>query len=64
LKLQQCGTCKISPKKSKTIHSNRSGHIEADIMQNHEQKIKLEKSENQDFVDKTNFYFSTLPFSP
>jgi hypothetical protein len=29
-------------------------------MQNHEQK----KVKNQDSMDKTNFFFSTLPFSP
>jgi hypothetical protein len=34
---------KILEKKSKTSHSNRSGHIEGDVMQNHEQKQKSEK---------------------
>jgi hypothetical protein len=33
---------KILEKKSKTSNSDRSGHIEGDIMQNHEQK-KSEK---------------------
>jgi hypothetical protein len=34
-------------------------------MQNHEQKIKkIKKSKNQDFIGKTNFFLSTLPFSP
>jgi hypothetical protein len=33
-------------------------------MQNHEQKKKVRKSENQDSMGKTNFFFSTLPFSP
>ena len=32
-------------------------------MQNHEQK-KVKKSENQDSMDKTNFFLSTLSFSP
>jgi hypothetical protein len=36
---------KILEKKSKTSHSNRSGHIEGDVMQNHEQKNKVKKSE-------------------
>jgi hypothetical protein len=31
---------KILEKKSKTSHSDRSSHIEGDIMQNHEQKKK------------------------
>jgi hypothetical protein len=33
---------KILEKKSKTSHSDRSGHIEGDVIQNHEQK-KSEK---------------------
>jgi hypothetical protein len=37
-KLQHCGPCKISRKKSKTSNSNHKGHIEGDIMQNHEKK--------------------------
>jgi hypothetical protein len=32
-----------------------------DIMQNHEQRKKVKK---QDFMGKTNFFLSTLPFSP
>jgi hypothetical protein len=31
-------------------------------MLNHEQKIKNKK--NQDFMNKTNFFLSTLPFNP
>jgi hypothetical protein len=34
---------KILEKKSKTSHSDCSGHIEGDVMQNHEQKKKSEK---------------------
>jgi hypothetical protein len=30
-------------------------------MQNHEQKKKVKKSENQDFMGKTNYFLSTLP---
>jgi hypothetical protein len=34
-------------------------------MQNHEQKKKkLKKVKNQDSMGKTNFFLSTLPFSP
>jgi hypothetical protein len=39
-KLQHCGPYKIPLKKPKTSHSDHSGHIEDDIMQNHEQKKK------------------------
>jgi hypothetical protein len=39
-------------------------YIEGDIMQNHEEKKKVKKVKNQDFVGKTNFFFSTMPFSP
>jgi hypothetical protein len=40
-KLQHYGPCKNSWKKSKTSHSDRIGHIEGDVMQNHEQKKKV-----------------------
>jgi hypothetical protein len=40
---------KILAKKSKTSHSDRSGHIEGDIIQNHEQKKKVKKSEKPRF---------------
>jgi hypothetical protein len=33
-------------------------------MQNHEQKEKVKKVKNQDSMDKTNLFLSTLPFSP
>jgi hypothetical protein len=36
-------------KKIKTSHSDRSGHIKGDIMQNYEQKEKLRKSEKPRF---------------
>jgi hypothetical protein len=32
-------------------------------MQNYEEK-KMKKLKNQDFMSKTNFFLSTLPFSP
>jgi hypothetical protein len=37
------------------------GHIEGDVMQNHEQKTKVK---NQEFMGKTNYFLRTLPFSP
>jgi hypothetical protein len=33
-------------------------------MKNHEHKKRSEKSENEDFIGKTNYFLSTLPFSP
>jgi hypothetical protein len=33
-------------------------------MQNHEQKKRVKKVNNQDFMSKTNYFLSTLPFSP
>jgi hypothetical protein len=35
-----CGPCKISWKKSNTSNLDYSGHIEGDMMQNHEQEKK------------------------
>jgi hypothetical protein len=55
---------KFPRKKSKTSHLDRSSHIEGDIMQNHEPKKKVKKVKKQDFMGKTNFFLSTLPFSP
>jgi hypothetical protein len=63
-KLQHYGPCKNSWKKSKTSHSDRSGHIEGNVMQNHEQKEKWKKVKNQDLMGKTNYFLRTLPFSP
>jgi hypothetical protein len=48
----------------KTSHSNRIGHIEGDVMQNHVQKEKVKKVKNQDFMGKTNYFLRFLPFSP
>jgi hypothetical protein len=33
-------------------------------MQNHEKKKSEKKVKNQDFMGKTNYFLSTLPFSP
>ena len=64
-KLQHYGPWKNSLKKSKTSHLDHSGHIEGDVMQNHEQKKKKWKEvKNQDCMGKTNYFLSTLPFSP
>jgi hypothetical protein len=63
-KLQHYGPCKISWQKSKTSCLDHSSHIESDIMQNHEGKKKWKKVKNQDSMGNTNFFLSTLPFSP
>jgi hypothetical protein len=44
---------KYLEKKSKTSHFNRNGHIEGDIMQNHEQKEKVKKSEKPRFYGQS-----------
>jgi hypothetical protein len=64
--LQHHGPCIISRKKSKSSHSNHSGHIdiEGDIMQNHEQKKSKKKCNFQDSMGKRNLFLSTLPFNP
>jgi hypothetical protein len=46
--------------KKKTSHLYCSGYIGGDIMQNH---IHKKKVKNQGFMGKTNFFYSTLPFS-
>jgi hypothetical protein len=61
LKFQHCGPCKISWKNSKTSHSDRSDHIEGDVIQNHEQNKKVK---NQDYMGKTNYFLRTMSFSP
>jgi hypothetical protein len=56
-KLQHYRPCKISAKKSKTSHLDHSDHIEGDVMQNHEQKRKVEKSEKSRFCGQKNIFF-------
>jgi hypothetical protein len=53
-KLQHYGSCKKNSKNSKASHSNCSGYIEDDILQNHEKKKikKLKEVKNQDLMDK------------
>jgi hypothetical protein len=41
--------CKNSWKKSKTSHLGRSDHTEGDVMQNHDQKKEVKKSEKPRF---------------
>jgi hypothetical protein len=53
---------KILEKKSKTSHSHRSGHIEGDIMQNHEQKKKVKKSEKPRFYGQIKLFFENPTF--
>jgi hypothetical protein len=52
---------KFLKKIKKTSNSNHNSHTKGDIMQNHEQKKEVKK---QDSIGKTNFFLSTLPFSP
>jgi hypothetical protein len=51
-------------KKTKNFTLDPSGHIEDDIMHNHEGKKVVKEVKNQDSMSKTNFFLSTLPFSP
>jgi hypothetical protein len=41
-----------------------TSNFKGDILQNHEQKKKVKKSENKDSMGKTNFFLNTLSFSP
>jgi hypothetical protein len=47
-----------------TSHSDRSGHIEGDVMQNHEQKNNLEKSEKPIFYEQNKLFFENLALQP
>jgi hypothetical protein len=51
-------------KKSKTSHSYHSGHIDGDIIQNHEQKREVKISGKPRFYGQHKLFLSTLPFSP
>jgi hypothetical protein len=51
---------KILEKNSKTSHLDRSGHIEGDIMQNHEQK----KSEKPRFYGQNKLFFENPALQP
>jgi hypothetical protein len=63
-KLQHCGPCKISWKKSKTSNSDCSGHIEGDVMQNHEQKKKVKRSEKPRFYGQNKLFFENPALQP
>jgi hypothetical protein len=47
----------ILEKKSKTSHSDRSGDIEGNVMQNHEPKRKVKKSEKPRFYGQNKLFF-------
>jgi hypothetical protein len=55
---------KILGKKPKTSHSDRSGHIEGDIMQNHEQKKKVKKSEKPRFYGQNKLFSENPALQP
>jgi hypothetical protein len=55
---------KFLEKKSKTSHLDRSGHIEGDIMQNQEQKKKVEKSEKPRFYGQNKLFFLDPSLQP
>jgi hypothetical protein len=48
---------KLLEKKSKNSYLHRSGHIEGDIMQNHEQKEKVKRSEKPRFYGQNKLHF-------
>jgi hypothetical protein len=45
-------------------HSDLSGHIEDDVMQNHEQKKKVKKSEKPRFYGLYKLFFENLALQP
>jgi hypothetical protein len=51
-------------KKSKTSHSDCIVHIEGDIMQNHEQKKKVKKSEKPRFYGQNKVFFEIPALQP
>jgi hypothetical protein len=55
---------KILEKISKTSHSDRSGHIEGVVMQNHEQKKKVEKSGKPRFYGQNKLFFENHALQP
>jgi hypothetical protein len=63
-KLQHYGPCKNSWKKSKTSHSDRSGYIEGDVMQNYEQNKKLKKTEEPRFYGQNKLFFENPALQP
>jgi hypothetical protein len=55
---------KFLEKKSETSHLDRSGHIEGDVMQNHEQKKKVKKSEKPRFYGQNKLFFEHPDLQP
>jgi hypothetical protein len=55
---------KILEKKSKTSHLENNGHIEGDVMQNHEQKKEVKKSEKPRFYGQNKLFFENNAFLP
>jgi hypothetical protein len=52
-------------KKNHKIHIQITANtLKMGIMENHEQNINLEKSENPRIYGQNNFFFGTLPFIP
>jgi hypothetical protein len=50
-------------KKIKTSHSDRNGHIEGDVMQNHDKK-KVKKSEKPRFYGQNKLFFEHPALQP
>jgi hypothetical protein len=55
---------KILGKKSKTSQLDLSGHIEGEVMQNHEQKIKVKKREKPRFYRQNKLFFQNPALQP
>jgi hypothetical protein len=55
---------KFLEKKSKNSHLDHNGHIEGDIIQNHEQKKKSEKSEKPRFYGQNKLLLEHPAFQP
>jgi hypothetical protein len=51
----------VSRKRAKSPHSKHSGHIEDDIMQNHEQKAIWKKVKTLDSMDKQTSFLAPCP---
>jgi hypothetical protein len=55
---------KILEKNKKTSYLDRSGHIEGDIIQNHDQKKKVKKSEKPRFYGQNKLFFENPALQP
>jgi hypothetical protein len=54
----------ILEKNKKTSHLDRSSHIEGDVMQNHEQKKRVKKSEKPRFYGQNKLFFEIHALQP